>query len=122
MLATSYSPLTGSQQAIFNPLNGPRAKGKRLWPHKQSTFTLAHGGDGFGRSMKERAIAIVRVVTTDLEIPLGLLVRDDEDNQIRVAHHVSVPAGYRHWPDSRRYEWRLDAIDRNAVRELTRLS
>lgn len=102
------------------PLDAPKAK--RFWPHAESCYTLAKGGDRFGIQFKKRALGFVRIVTDDAEITLGIVVRDDEDNQVRVAHRVSVPRNPLD-PESKRYhEWRLDAVCRSRILERVALN
>lgn len=102
----------------------------RPWRHAESTYTLATGGASFGRFLKSKAFKIVKVVTDDAEINLGLLIRDDEDHQIRVGYRASLPLPLKRWeemPQSplnrrRRYEWRLDAVARERIQEMRVLS
>lgn len=101
-------------------------KNDRPWPHETASFTLARGGDAFGQEMKSRRIKLARIVTDDCEITLGVVIRDDEDNQVRVAHRCSVLRNPSELGNpitlKRRHEWRLDAICRNRITEMVTLS
>lgn len=118
MIAVSGTNIFG--QKVFNPINGPVRR--RAWPHRSSNFMLSTGGDRFGDMLKEKRIALVKVVTDDLEIPLGMLMRADEDNQVRVGYRTTIPrypnASRQPLNERRRHEWRLDAINRDRIREM----
>jgi hypothetical protein len=111
-------------------MSARNSKQVRPWRHAESTYTLATGGDKFGQFLKKQAFKFVRVVTDDAQIDFGLLIRDDEDNQIRVGHRVSVPLPLRTGEEyytsplnqRRRYEWRLDAVARERIQEVRTLS
>ncbi len=100
----------------------------RPWGHAESTYNLAKGGPKFGDFLKTKAFKLVKVVTDDAQIDLGLLVRDDEEGQIRVGHLVSVEKPYQrddaveYLNLKRRPEWRLDAISRDRITEFRVLS
>lgn len=100
---------------------------RRIWRHGESSYTLAAGGDKFGEYLKSKALKIVKVVTDDSEINFGLLIRNDEDGQIRVGHRVSTVKFKDNEAQAvlnmkRRTEWRLDAIARDRITELRVLS
>lgn len=91
------------------------------WNHGESTFVLGRGNDRWGAQLKEQRIGIVALKTDDAEINFGLLMRDDEPHQIRVAFRTSVLTnrdiqngltvlGTRH-------EWQVLAVARHRILE-----
>lgn len=101
------------------------------WRHAESMYTLLRQPikrgdrfgtphDAFGDSLRKDAKAVVQVVTDDAEISMGLLLRDDENNQIRVAHVTSVMGD--EFEMRRRQEWRVDAVCKARIIALRKLS
>lgn len=86
------------------------------WNHGESTYTLATGGESFGRSLKNKALKLVRVITDDAEIALGYLLRNDENNQVRVGHCVGFMRDQYQF--ERRQQWRVDAVCRDRIKEM----
>jgi hypothetical protein len=96
---------------VYNPIND-RLNTRRTWSTTTSYFTLGVGGEAFGQSMKEKRIGLINVTTDDIQIDMGLVIRDDEDNQIRVAFRERR---------GKRPVWRLVAIHRPRILEARRL-
>lgn len=92
----------------------------RTWVHDRSTFKLAEGGASFGQSLKKQAIRIVRILTDDAEISLGLLLRDDEALQIRVAHCTGYVKD--EFQMGNRQKWVIEAVSRSRIKEMVTLS
>lgn len=114
-------------QPKVTPRPQPQRRPARPWRHAESMFTLATGSNRWGEQLKQQALSFVAVTTDDGEIPFGLLIRNDEDNQIRVAHRVSVLRNPNEIGESplnmrRRVEWRLDAIARDRITDYRVLS
>lgn len=86
------------------------------WKHGESTYTLSEGGEPFGRSLKAQSLKTVRVITDDAEISLGYLLRNDENNQIRVGHCVGFLRDLFQF--SRKQIWRVDAVCRARIKEM----
>ena len=101
-------------------LDRPTHKRVRGWNHGESMFTLASGGESFGRSLKKKAIATVQVVTDDGEIALGYLLRNDESLQVRVGHCVGYMGD--NYYITRHQEWRVDAVCRERIERMVYLS
>lgn len=92
----------------------------RIASYDPSTYVLAQGGSRFGDSLKRQAFCLVSVKTDDASIPLGLLLRNDEDHQVRVGMYVSV-MGDR-YDFRRRGVWQVVAIPRNRIASMRALN
>jgi hypothetical protein len=110
MLAISGTNVCGNP--VARPINDRFTRTRKATG--KSEYTLGtFTGDRAGEDFKARAIRFERVVTDDAEISLGLLIRDDEDNQIRIAYRAR---------GGRNPLWKLVAIDRSRILERRTLS
>ena len=69
---------------------------------------LAKGGKRMGEGFKRKNLGLVRIVTDDIEITLGMVLRNDEERQVRLCHCV----------DGRHGLFEIVAVDRQRIQAM----